>query len=428
MRNKKLQLSDNAKKDKGFALLETLLALALLMAVSLQLFSQQLEDGLDLTAVNQGKAMATAASSLNSTLGQYYGAWLNATPGTPMTVTLADGVTTATVADPSHPTILELSKLGFFPSNFSSTAYNNANYVVSITKVPAGCVTPNCNLDAYICLDKPILTSGDVGKLDGARLGLAVKTVGPDAGGSSLLNPMTISGLGGKWSIPNTIVSPPNQAGIMCVRAGFGSSAWAAFFRVDGTRWMTADANMGGNSVVNAKQLVTILKNEDDVCTDPGAISGGKDASGSEVSMICRAGKWKTQNGITANPGDACSPDGIRATSIAGGIELVCKNGKYVQLISLISKNVEVSRLLVADGQTVTKPACDVGGVPDYTAIINKLSVDVALNPPMQSQYITTVDNGNSWSVVLRLRANDGSEVSGNSYNLSAVMHLECKY
>lgn len=122
------------------------------------------------------------------------------------------------------------------------------------------------------------------------------------------------------------------------------------------------------------------------------------------------------------------TPEGGIATSLITDEQLVCKNGRYVKLVNLIAKNIEVGRLNVVDGQSVTKPICDVGGLPDYSLIMNKLSVDVTVLPPFQSQYLTTVDNGGSWNVVLKLRSDTGSEVSGNSYSLSAVMKLECKY
>lgn len=428
MNNNKRNVSRSLKTQKGFGLIETSFALLLILAVAMQVFSQQLEDARDLTAINQGKGVVVVTNGLNASLGEFYGNWVASAPGSPMQITLSDGVTVVTIADPSKPTIAELKQLGYLPPNFSNVASNGGNYVVSVSKVPAACVAPACNLEALVCLDKPIRKMGNAGAIDTPRLGLAVKNMGPDAGGSVQENPNVISGLSGAWTVPNNLVAPANQTGILCMRAGYGSSAWAAFFRVDGSRWMRADANMGGNSVVNAKQLVTLLKTVNDICIDPGAISGGRDASGSEVTMVCRAGRWKVQTGVNGRPGDPCTPEGGIATSLTTDEQLVCKNGLYVKLVNLIAKNIEVGRLNVVDGQSVTKPSCDVGGLPDYSLTMNKLSVDVTVAPPHQSQYITTTDNGSSWNVLLRLRDDTGNEVSGNSYNLSAVMKLECKY
>lgn len=424
MQTKKIR---SIQKQRGFGLIETSLAILLIMSIAIQAFSRQMEEARDLAVINQGKSVASIAANLNNTLGEFYGAWVGSLPGVSMPITLSDG-TIVDIADPAKPTIAELTKLGYFPKNFQSTAFNGGGYSILVNKVPENCVTPSCNLEAFVCLEKPIRKAGNVGHIDFSRLGLAVKTMGPDAGGSMPEHPDVISGLGGKWVIPNNVSSPANQAGILCMRAGYGSSAWAAFFRIDGSRWMKADANMGGNSVVNAKQLVTILKAIDQPCDAPGAIAGGKDSSGSEVSMICRAGKWKVQTGNMGNPGDPCSPDGSRATSNATGEDLVCKKGRYVRLVNLIPQNIQVGRINVVDGQNVPKPSCDVGGLPDYLLTINKVAVDVTVAPPYQAQYVTTIDNGASWTVVLRVRTDTGSERSGNVYSLSAIMNLECKY
>lgn len=421
----------NFNKQKGFGLVETSLALLLILAISIRMFSQQLEDARDLAVINTGKSVVTISNGINAVLGEFYADFVNSTPGTPIQITLSNGAK-VDIVDPSKPTINELKQLGYFPPNISNIANNGGNYAILISKVPAACVTPACNLEAIVCIDRPIRKAGNTGAIDTPRLGLAVKNMGSDAGGSTQETPNVISGLAGAWTVPNNIVSPANQAGILCMRAGYASSAWSAFFRIDGSRWMRADANIGANSLVNVRQLVTLLKAVDDPCTDSGAFSGGRDAKGTEVNMVCRVvagvGKWKIQSGVTASPGDACAPEGATAVSTLNDEQLVCKNGRFVKLISLIAKNVEITRLNVVDGQTVIKPVCDVGGVADYTLIMNKLSVDVTVAPPYQSQYVTTTDNGSSWTILLRLLSDTGSEVSGNSYSLSALMKLECKY
>lgn len=137
---------------------------------------------------------------MNASLGEFYGNWVASTPGSPMQITLSDGVTVVTIADSSKPTIAELKQLGYLPPNFSSLTTNGGNYVVSVSKVPAACVAPSCNLEALICIDKPIRMMGNTGVIDTPRLGLAVKNMGPDAGGSVQENPSVISGLGGAWT------------------------------------------------------------------------------------------------------------------------------------------------------------------------------------------------------------------------------------
>lgn len=415
------------KTQSGFTIVELSVVLIISLIVSYLYFVAEVEKNRDGDAINLGQNMLTAANSVNSTLGEYYGNFVGATAGVQLQITPSNGLPLVTIADPSKPTVTELKQLGFFPSNFSTKATNGGNIVVQVNKVPAGCTAPSCNIEAVVCIDKPIVKANNPAIVDAARLGLAIKAIGSDGGGSTIENPNQIAGLGGSWSVPNNVVAPNNRAGVLCARAGYGSSAFAAFFRIDGTHSMRADANIGGNSLINTKQLVTSLKAVDDACTDPGAISGGI-VNGIEIAMVCRANKWKPQGGNYANAGDTCSPDGITATSLTTNEQLICKNGRYIKLVNVIAKNIEVSRLNVTDGQTVTKPTCDVGGTPDYTLVLNRTAVDVTVAPPYQSQYITTTDNGASWGIVLRLRSDTGSETSGNNYSLSALMKLECKY
>jgi type II secretory pathway pseudopilin PulG len=421
-----IAMNIQAQKQRGFGLIETLFAIILIMAITMSVFSQQLSEARDDSVKATGKGLTSVAYSLNDVLGEFYGKWISATPGSPLTFTLSDGTTEISIADSSRPTIAELLPTGYFPQNFTGTAGNGGKYVFSIKKVPAGCVSPSCNLEALVCIDRPILKDGGVG-VDSPRLGLAVTAIGQDGGAATIDSPAQISGKNGSWSAANDVVSPSNRAGILCMRAGYASSAWSAFFRIDGTRWMRADANMGGNSIVNAKQLVTILKPLDSACTDPGAIAAGRDTKNSEVSMVCRNGKWSANTGVTGIAGEPCTPEGSDATVISTGEKLFCKHGIYVRMQSLLGTQI-VQKVNVIDGQRVPKPACDAGGLPDYTLVMNKATVDVTKIPPYQSSYVSTQDAGSDWLVIIRVRNDSSGELSGNTYAMSALMVLECKY
>ena len=96
--------------------------------------------------------------------------------------------------------------------------------------------------------------------------------------------------------------------------------------------------------------------------------------------------------------------------------------------MNLIAKSVEVSRQLIVDGNTITKPACDTGGTASYSFQMTQTVVDVSVVPPRQALYVAAVDNGPSWSVKIRLKDNSGGDFSASPYNVSAVMKLECSY
>jgi hypothetical protein len=108
--------------------------------------------------------------------------------------------------------------------------------------------------------------------------------------------------------------------------------------------------------------------------------------------------------------------------------QLVCKNGTYVKLLSLLNKRVEVSRVLVTDGSTVPKPSCDAGGTEAYSFQLTQTVVDVSVTPPRQAMYVAAFDNGTSWTVKIKVKDSTGAEFTANNYSVSAVMKVECGY
>lgn len=413
----------------GFMLLEMALSLLVFSVILGIRMRNDYQDLLDLKATNAGKTVAKVQSGLNDTISSYYDLFVNMHEGevSPIDIKIGVGANekTITISDGFHPTIQNLIDLGKLPQNFRDKTAFGGSFKIELTKVPSGCVAPNCNIDGIVVLDSPFTIAGVV---DEARLGIAIRSIGVDGGGTSNQNKSLIKGHSGQWNSPLPAGITPAKA-LIAARAGYSSAMWANFFRIDGSRWMTGDGNFGGHSLVNVKEVMATLKNVDDSCTaaENGAFASGV-INGYGTVMVCSNGKWKIQNGVIAAPGSPCAPEGSTATSDVNGEQLVCKKGVFVKLVSLISRNVEVGRVAVSDGSVVSKPACDVGGVPDYSLHMNRLSVDVTIAPPKQAQYISAVDSGGGWTILLRLRDDTGGEVSGNIYGLSAVMKLECKY
>lgn len=155
----------------------------------------------------------------------------------------------------------------------------------------------------------------------------------------------------------------------------------------------------------------------------------GTNATG--LAFVCNGAFWTSLSNY-ANLRDVCAPTGRTATSSATNEQLVCRNGQYIKLASLLAKNVQVgSHLVVQDGTIVPKPACDLGGTANYTLTMTQSAVDVSTAPPYQMTYVTAQNNGASWTILMRLKrsaADGGGEASANAYGLTAVMTLECTY
>jgi hypothetical protein len=309
-------------------------------------------------------------------------------------------------------------------------------------------------------------------------LAKAFTTIGPDGAMSYSEAPSLLRYQGGQ-----TVANPAgNTAGVLAIRVGNGSGLSALlspYYRLDGSKKLTGamDANNNNVNNVGILQAATVSAQTVNVsgalgmmgagatpggacgsdpivrkttsgnamvicsggtwqqigsvvsgigegvgCSSPGQL--GSNATG--VSFICNGSTWSTVN-TTATLNSACAPDGRLAMTV-NKEQLVCKNGSYVKLMNLLNKSVEVSRVLVTDGSTVNKPACDAGGTAAYSFQLTQTVVDVSVTPPRQAMYVAAGDNGATWGVKIKVKDNTGTEFTANNYSVSAVMKVECAY
>lgn len=419
-----------------------LVELALVMVLLAIAASADVVRKADEQAAIRAKAIASglevARNAGNDYLASYYGD-INKFGSTGATFSSSTGP--IAVSNPLRPSIAELRQLGQLPAGYTGRSLiPGGDYQFFITPNPSGCVVPStpgtmCNLEGMVCINAPLRNRN---KIDYIRLGTAMKRLGADGGYSSAGTPGTISGLGAKWTAPNPVSGTP--AGLLCSRFGYSSSTFAQYLRKDGTVAMTGNLNVGNNSVnnvadvnatgtVKANQFATDLKTVGSACSTLGAL-----ASGAGVAMVCDGTKWNVDDGLRVTAGTACSQDGSTATSVANGETLVCKMGqggllRYVRLVSLISKKILISTVVVQDGTVVTMPTCDVGGVPDFSFDATQVTLDLTTAPPKQTMYWTATNSSSTtWSVKIRLKDNTGGEISGNTVGLTNIMNLECRY
>jgi hypothetical protein len=129
-------------------------------------------------------------------------------------------------------------------SNFGSyKSLQNASYLTQIERIPVGCENTasgsSCNISGLVCLDKPVQDFNPSGmntntEIDGFGLGKMMGKIGGNAGISLLGSASKITGSGGAWTANNPLNSQP--AGIICIRFGFGASAYGQFLRVKDSR------------------------------------------------------------------------------------------------------------------------------------------------------------------------------------------------
>lgn len=326
------------------------------------------------------------------------------------------------------PTIANLKALGYLNADFSEqSTYSNGStapglYRFKLARTPAGCelvAVTTCDIEGFVYPDQPITIKGSTDP-DGPSIAALMEPLLGDGGFSLNVNSAVVTGVGGGWTTPNPI--PGNPAGTVVARFGYGSSGLSNFVRMNDTR----DPNLQGNLTVlgnsRSATFATDVKSLNSACSVPNAI-----ASGVGTVMICSNGTWQALT-TRAAPGSACATTGQVATSTVTNEQLFCKNSVYVKTRNLIPQNVLMSRTTVRDLDVVAKPVCDSGGTADRSFTLTQISTDVSIAPPKQSMYVATVDQGSSWQVVIRLRDDLGGENSGNLYNVSAILNVECKY
>lgn len=392
---------------------------------------------------------------------------------------LKSGNAVSGFAVPLQPTVAQLKATNnYLDASFGNTSALGLSFAVQLAKqgtCPGG---TDCVITGTIYSTTGYKDVGGQVRTD--VLAKAFNGLGPDGAMSYAEAPTLLRFPGPSGT---TIANPAgNVAGVLAIRVGNGSGLTgmlSPYYRLDGTKKLTGamDANqndIGGVRNLNVTGTTSVtdvlvsgdtrllaVATPDASCTADGSIrrnssgtgvvicagnkwwtvGSGVDAIGEGVacsapgkigsnttgaSFICNGSVWSTVN-TTATLNSACAPDGRLAMTLTKE-QLVCKNGTYVKLLNLLNKSIEMSRVLVTDGTTVNKPACDAGGTQAYSFQVTQTVVDVSVTPPRQAMYVAAVDNGTSWTVKIKVKDNTGAEFTANNYSVSAVMKLECAY
>ena len=225
--------------QRGFTLVEVGIAITISTLIAVMALWSDMTKLRNAKASSQGTQLATASNAVATYITTYYSELVNnqAIPG---------------FTNIYAPTIAELKTAQIvLPANFSATNVYGGGYTITISRSPSGCTPPACDITSLTNLTGPI-TNPMTGRPDGSSLGTAAALLGADGGFSTLAVPGSITGGGGAWTVPNPAGS---VAGILGMRAGYGSSGWAQFLRRDGQLPMTGALNMGNQNVNNANTL-----------------------------------------------------------------------------------------------------------------------------------------------------------------------------
>lgn len=466
---KSFRMKIRPRRQKGYLLVE----LGLVLIVSTMLLAGQFSKIID--AVNQLNAGSTASylKEVQGGVNRYIEENLQALktgnavgPGFPT---------------PLQPTIAQLQNPAFkyVDARLFGTSALELPFSIVLTR-DAACTT---NADDPACVISGVVHSTvayrQEGQVRSDVLATAVSAIGKDGAMSYAEAPDVLRFQGGT-TMPNPVANTP---GILAIRVGNHSgltSLLAPYYRLDGSKKLTGPMDADDNDIKKVRDLeatrairsmdlelsgdvrfaatgapggtcgaaTSVRQNQNGtglvICTggvwqqignvvagvadgQPCTSAGQLGSNATGAGFVCNGSYWSSVN-TTANSGDSCAPAGRMATAISNREQLVCSNGRFVRLANLLSRQVEIMRILVKDGDTFAKPACETGGTASYSFHLTQTVVDVSVTPPRQAMYIAATDNGASWGIRIKVKDNTGAEVTANNYSITAVMKLECAY
>lgn len=238
----------NRFRQSGFSLLEVMLAVTVAIALGSMQLSQIRRD----TEESQGRAVGDqlriVGSALNTYIAMQYGHLVAGTSVTGAGTADDPGERTCTPAGTGFDctiTAPALVGLGLVPPSFSGQNAYGSTYEYFIHVRGA---SPNWQVSGIVRTTDPYVVGGMV-RYD--LIGSAMFAAGADSG-THRSDANTINGLNGTWT-DNTF--PPGQLGQLVYRAGYGTSGFASYVRLDGTTPMSGDLNLGGNDLINVDNV-----------------------------------------------------------------------------------------------------------------------------------------------------------------------------
>lgn len=224
-------------KQQGAALL---LELAIVAIITTFMIASQINDVKNKAVEAQFSAQGDLMNALKGAVSTYIANNYSA---------LVNGTAVAGVANAYAPTVAELQNpaVSNLPPGFNANSLLGPAYVVQIAKSPAACTPPACDITGMAYLNGAVIDSSN-GRVDGARLGIALSQIGGDGALSDSMDPANVRGIGGAFTIANPAGS---VAGVLAVRTGYGSSAFSQFLRRDGSLPMTGALNMGSKDIIS---------------------------------------------------------------------------------------------------------------------------------------------------------------------------------
>jgi hypothetical protein len=248
-------------RQSGNALVTSLLALVLLGVTAAAKLNQDIatsQRNVGLTEASLFQTIGRAGQSMidDQLLNMLNGASLTRNAVT-IPLALVNGVPTYTIS------MANLATMGYTPAGFAvpTSLANGQPYRMRITRLPVGCVFPNCTIEGLIWIDGPILgTRNLAGTVNGNIVGAMLTQLGANGGVSLATNAANIAGFGNSWVQANPVAGTP--PGVVALR--FDGMYMPDLLRVGDTRDpallgdLTVAGNIAGGGTLTAAGATTL--------------------------------------------------------------------------------------------------------------------------------------------------------------------------
>ncbi|WP_165392805.1 type II secretion system protein [Corticibacter populi] len=430
------------QRQSGFALIELGVALAI-VAILAVLGAQHLVNELD---DRQGEAAGSYGLAIKGALDAYMNT--HATQ-------LQSGAAISGFANSLSPTVEELRAAGFLPSAYPLIDPLRRRYVTElrVTGCPGACeisaiaysntpITERCT--SYAGNGSCQTTAGNV------KLRVVEAFRSTARGYGAAVTPLDASRFRG------SVCDYPTPSGAALGTYGIctsdNSAIYAQFVRIQDSRDPDLQGDLTVAGKVTAKGGADIENGA--IITGGADITGGVDVTGDLVAtgtvtaqslrprgsawlgasctagekgtimqnggtsshlLVCNGSNWVVLGNEIAGHGAACSTSGKTVVTTSGQT-LVCRDGYYQYLDSMLGNFLLVDVIRAVEGQQINKPTCDITGSP-YVVLVTKSETNSAGS---FNRYVD--DSGSYWTVRIR----DAAGVVVN--NGEVLAHTYCQY
>ncbi|MBN6205132.1 shufflon system plasmid conjugative transfer pilus tip adhesin PilV [Ralstonia pickettii] len=356
-------------------------------------------------------------------------------------------------ANPLAPTVSELIATQYLPTGFGLRTALGQTLITQLT--PQNCPGANCEIPGISYASVALNDESGMPRIP--LLGIAASTIGSDGLISFPSSPAVLTGSGGSTT-PNPAAGAP--AAILGIRVGFGSFGFQDIVAsgvngpcititssngqiavrcngsvtvTDGTN--TSTMNAAGFSTptgtVTTNNLVTSGDNYLNGTATPGTSCSATGSIRTSTTgtglVICNgtARVWEPIGTAVVNVtnGMPCTNNGQIATD-ATNIGYICKNNQYVMINNAVGR-FAVNRQIknVTDGMTFAKDSCPGGTAwalyTPGTFLVNSTGY---VNPPIEGNLFTAVDQGANWYAQASGRSSSGWYSGNDTANLGGQL------